>query len=668
MRPLKDVTPWPDFCVFDAEADKWVEVTKVCHVDELENIHDRSKKGNRYSFDNFNQYLNFLFSPAFEYDMVWSHWGGRYDDRFVICEAAARQYEQKMMISGNLIVVLVVVDHKGNEIKFCDSGRIMPSSAKDIGKAVGLPKLDLDRSKIGKVDPKTGKPYYSPEQIEEYCYRDCDLILKGLQGMREVLQANNCDFGFTLASIASRHVRRSDVLQWNRFYETVRDEKSGERKRVYSPKMLEADKFCLAAYFGGRNEVYKKVRVIDRLLYLNDVTSSYPASMTQPLPTYFKGFSVPPTRLVSYSGRPAIREQDITKALSKCGITDCTIWQPKQTLEHFKYPVLPVRQVKEDRVIYPWFTDDAPLEVRRGRWTNIELMELWKHGREHGLKIEIHGQADYEATTFLKPFVDRFFALRAQAKLDGDEFKQYAFKILLNSLYGKLIETLERRGVLIGSKMIKQAVDKYGVEAIERSPCPGVYFLVHESEGPFRHVAAGAYVTAYSRLIYLEGIKQCVAAGANVYYGDTDSLIIDKPVFGMGKNKELGKFGLECVITEAEFFASKVYKYRKAKEYVKPGELEWVYKAKGLNMMMNPVDDEIFAAAEAKRRFDDFTAPMRGEEAMKPIREGISSIVTDINAGWLFPHPFALQRQMKYGDTKRVHDEFGDSEPIILTG
>jgi hypothetical protein len=182
-------------------------------------------------------------------------------------------------------------------------------------------------------------------------------------------------------------------------------------------------------------------------------------------------------------------------------------------------------------------------------------------------------------------------------------------------------------------------------------------------------VAAGAYVTAYSRLIYLNGIKQAIAAGANVYYGDTDSLIVDKPVFGMGKSPVLGAFGLECVIDEAEFYASKVYRYHKLPEYVKKDESAWVYKAKGLNMMLNPLDDKAFAEAEAKRRFDDFTAVLRGEEAPKPTREGISSILTDINAGWLFPKAFALGRQMKYGDTKRVHDEYGDSEPIgLMTG
>jgi DNA polymerase type B, organellar and viral len=661
MRELKDVTPWPDFCVFDAEADNWVEVNQICHVDELVNTQDRTKKGNRRSFANIFDYFQFLWSDEFEYDMVWSHWGGRYDDRFVICEAAARQYEQKMMISGNLVVVLIVVGHNGQEIKFCDSGRIMPSSAKEIGDAVGLPKLQLDRSKIGKTDPKTGKPYYSPQEIEEYCYRDCDLILKGLQGMREVLSDNNCDFGFTLASIASRYVRRSPVVDWRRFYENVYDS-DGNRTWQYSPKMLDANKFCIPAYYGGRNEVFKRGR--HENLWLYDIASSYPSSMTKPLPTYFKGFYEPRTRLVSYSGRPAIREQNVTLALEKCGITDCTILMP-HNVEAFKYPVLPYRDRANNRVVFPLFTEAMSPTERRGRWTNIELLELWKTGREHGVKIQIHSQAIYEESAFLKPFVDKFYALRAAAKESGDKFKDYVYKILLNSLYGKLIETQERSGVLIGSKAISEAVRKYGEAAVERSPCPGVYFLKHESEGPLRHVAAGAYVTAYSRLLMLDGIKECVAAGASPYYGDTDSLIVDKPVFGLKGPKVLGKFSLDCEILEAEFFASKVYKYRKAPAYVKDG-IEWIYKAKGTNMTVNTLDDEDFKAAIAKQRFDDFTAPLRGEKAPKPMREGISSLRADINAGWLFPKSFALQRQMQYGDSKRVHDSYGDSEPLVL--
>jgi hypothetical protein len=662
LRKLTDVTPWPDFCVWDAEADNWVEINQICYVDELVNTQDRKKQGNRRSFANVHDFFEFLWSDEFEYDMVWSHWGGRYDDRFIVCEAAARQYEQKMMISGNLIVVLCVIGPNGQEIKFCDSGRIMPSSAKEIGDNVGLPKLKLDRSKIGKRDPKTGKPYYSAEEIEEYCYRDCDLILKGLQGMRDVLSANNCDFGFTLASIASRNVRRSPVVDWNRFYENVYDS-DGNRTWEYSPKMLAADKFCIPAYYGGRNEVFKR-GLHRRTLYLNDVTSSYPSSMCRPLPTYFKGFETPPTRLVSYAGRPAVREQNTTKALEKCGITDCTILMP-HNVEAFKFPVLPYRDRANNRVVFPLFTKEMSPAERRGRWTNIELLELWKTGRQHGVKIEIHSQAIFEESAFLKPFVDRFYALRAEAKRNGDKFKDYAFKILLNSLYGKLIETQERSGVLIGSKVISEAVRKYGEDAVERSPCPGVYFLKHQSEGPLRHVAAGAYVTAYSRLLMLDGIKQTVAAGGNVYYGDTDSLITDIPVFGMGGPKELGKFHMDAELLEAEFFASKVYKYRKHPAYVTDG-IEWVYKAKGTNMTVNTLDDEDFKAAIAKQRFDDFTAKLRGEEAPKPTREGISSLRADINAGWLFPQSFSLQRQMQYGDSKRVHDSYGDSEPLVL--
>ena len=51
-------------------------------------------------------------------------------------------------------------------------------------------------------------------------------------------------------------------------------------------------------------------------------------------------------------------------------------------------------------------------------------------------------------------------------------------------------------------------------------------------------------------------IKHCVETGTKVYYMDTDSLILNKPLPDfMVNNKEIGKFKLEYKVKEGVFLA-----------------------------------------------------------------------------------------------------------------
>jgi hypothetical protein len=462
MKPLSDETTWPLFAVFDAEALKWVEIFRVCHWDEF---------GGKETFDNFEQYLDYLYSSKFESNVVWSHWGGRYDTRFVIKEAVRRRWGWHAAMSGSLIIICTVTNDIGQKIKFCDSGRLLPSSVREIGKTIGLPKLELDRADLGAINPETGKPYYTAAQIEEYCFRDCEIVLKALQQLRAAMIAIGCDFGFTLASVATRRVRRGHTLQWKRFYRREKQD-NGEYKLVYSRDMLDADAYCIPAYYGGRTEVFRLGKYTNLFMY--DIRSSYPRSMIEPLPAYFKGFDLPLEKLVSFQGRPCVKVQDTQRLLEKCGVSEASIWMPNDP-ELFKFPVLPWRDDENTKVVYPLLT-----QGEKSRWTNIELLKLWEQGKEHGVRIEVHNQATFEPVAFLRPYTEQFFELRMQAKARGDKFFDYAMKILLNSMYGKLIESTEKRSVLCGDDVIKAAIEKYGENGIKESPAPGIYFQVAE--------------------------------------------------------------------------------------------------------------------------------------------------------------------------------------------
>ncbi len=624
MKPLNDFTAWPKFSVMDMEARTrpgesfGLDVCCVCHTDEF---------GNRKAFKDVTTYLDWVFT-LYQGEIIWAHWGGRYDHRFIIWEATKRNWSWQAMISGNLIIILIVTNGNGKTIKFCDSSRLMPDSVASIGKTVGLEKFKEDRTAIDQM---------SWDQVTTYCYRDCDIVLRGLQQMRTTLLSVGCDFAFTLASIATRYVRRSGVLNLYKFYE--KDKLTG--KYQYSKMMQQADKFAWAAYFGGRVEVFR-LGMFDGPLYYYDITSSYPKSMTFELPSYFWAFE-PPLK-------------SLEKSLQKCGISEATVHIPQRA---FYANILAVKN--HGKLTFPWGNF-------RGRWTNVELMELWKRGRDKGVKIELHGQSVYEPLPFLRPFVETFYGLRREALENSDSFQSYAFKIFQNALYGKLTETSLKRSVLFGD-LVDEAIEQYGdlvitndyealtkamadeagipdslrTKMIEASETPGVYMLNTLAEGPFKHVAAGSYVTALSRLRLLDGIEACLAAGARVFYSDTDSIITDKPVFP-DVGKQLGEWHLEHIIQKAEIYSSKVYKMTTSK-----GEV--IYKAKGMQV-------------DSEEKWNQFTGGLRGEQHPKAIKAGIRGFLTDIAHGSVEPKSFELKRQMLNGDLKRNHLEDGDSEAL----
>jgi hypothetical protein len=583
MKPLRTERNWPQIAVYDIEAEQWVNVAIVCHVDEY---------GNRKVFPNVRSYVDWLFHD-FEGDHVWAHWGGHYDHRFVIHEATLRGWDWETIQSGGLIVLVKVQHRTGRVIHFCDSARLMPGSVEKIGKTVGLPKLDVDRSHIEKL---------TISEMVEYCFRDCDIVVRGLQHMRDTLTEVGADFAYTLASIASRWVRRSEVLDWRRFFDDA-------ECKEYLPDMLHADAFCMPAYFGGRVECFRVGR-FDGPLYYYDIRSSYPWSMTQELPAY----------------PDQIRVTTDLDVLNLPGISEATVHVPHRTY----VPLLPVR--KKGKLIFP-------VGTLHGRWTHLELTAAM----ERGARVELHKSATFESASFLRPFVSTFFDLRKAAISDDDSFRSYAYKICLNSLYGKLVETVDRKSTIHGRKAYNRAKAVHGIESIYPTSAPGIYSIRSQQEGPFRHVAAGAYVTARSRLRLLAGLEAALHKGGRVFYCDTDSIITDVELDP--EPDLLGHFKLEAKLAELETVCPKVYRAVTSEGAV-------IHKVKGM-----PVRG--LSPEQTEERFRSYV------EGRAVTRDGISGFASDISHGRIAPRAQVLSRALRNPDSKRVHRD-GDSLPLVL--
>jgi len=656
MKPLrrKNRTEFPPIAVFDIEATEWVNVRVVCHVDEY---------GNRVSFSDIESYLRWLMED-FEGDAVWSHFGSGYDNRFLV--DVVQQWEgssYKAIMSGGLPIIFIVQNSeytvpskkhgrmRERQIRLLDSFRLLPTSLRNIGKSIGHNKMEVDRARIEKL---------TPQEVADYCFDDCDILLKGMQTFRDTIEGEGGIYSPTSASIASNFIRADPNIDWKRFFEPSSNYKrySGESFEMMEPHsrpgMIQADEFSESAYYGGRCEVFRR-GCFDGPLYYYDIASAYPWAMTQKLPFYFLGMK---------HGAPWERRGELEKILKHPGISDAYVSIPKGI---FAIPPLPVRS-DSGKVVFA--------EGRfHGRWTNAELWALYKRGKNKGVRITVSCWASYTGVAFAKDFVDRFYRLRKQAKQSGDEGLSMIYKILLNSCYGKLAQQLDQSCFVYGDawEFLRQAAEEDG--RLRPCPLPGVSEIVEETAGPFRHVAAGAYVTALARLKLLEGIERAMKAGARLYYCDTDSIIVDKPVPGWGDSKELGQWELEHTFKSAEFLCPKVYR-----AVTDAGDL--VIKAKGTSLKSQLEPSETKEAHDRERLLrwavyardisrwaSDVCAHLSEDEISYygRVQAGLLGWRSGVRQGSVQPQVSLLDRMARNGDTKRDHH--GDmSAPLYLRG
>lgn len=542
MRPLKKSkrTVFPPIAVYDIEAINWTDVQVVCHLDEL---------GNRKSFRGVQEYLTWLLE-SFDGDAVWAHFGSGYDNRFLIEEAQAWHGTSfKAIMSGGLPIIFILENDgftrpsaktgrdRPRQVKLLDSFRLLPTSLASVGKSLGHPKMEVDRSRIEQL---------TFAEQEAYCFDDCEILLAGLQRFRDTIMAQDGSYSPTSASIASNFIRSDTTIKWKEFFEPSSNylRYSGESFAAglpgSVPGMLQADEFSEGAYYGGRCEVFRR-GCCDGPLYYYDIASAYPWAMKQKLPLYFRGFHPG----ADWNDQPALE-----KILTTSGISDAFVDIPEGA---FDIPPLPVR-LTNGKVVFA--------EGKfRGRWTNVELLHLFKVGKKRGVRITITSWCRFKEVAFARPFVDMFYALRKTAKEQGDECQSMIYKILLNSCYGKLAQQLEQSCYVFGPAydFLCEAAEEEG--RLKPCPMPGMHEIVEETPGPFRHVAAGAYVTALARLKLIQGIEKAVNLGARIYYCDTDSIIIDRQIPAWNKSKDLGSWELEHTITEAEFLCPKVYRF-----------------------------------------------------------------------------------------------------------
>jgi DNA polymerase elongation subunit (family B) len=161
-------------------------------------------------------------------------------------------------------------------------------------------------------------------------------------------------------------------------------------------------------------------------------------------------------------------------------------------------------------------------------------------------------------------------------------------KLLLNSLYGRfgMIDSFPNIDIMDVSDFIKfeelfsdDIIDFVQLDnkimVIYRSNQKNINTLLDgHKESHNVSIAIASAITAYAR-IHMSQFKN--NSDYNLFYSDTDSIYIDKPLSeDLVNSKILGKMKLENIIKKGIFLAPKVY-------YLLTEDEKMIYKVKGLS-------------------------------------------------------------------------------------
>lgn len=216
-------------------------------------------------------------------------------------------------------------------------------------------------------------------------------------------------------------------------------------------------------------------------------------------------------------------------------LLEATVHVAKKPITRMVTP-LPIR--KDGKLIFPQGTF-------RGFWTQYEL-SIFNPPKDTRI-IDIHSVILFKADWLFIEYIDTFYKLKSDAKRHGDTVMYQVAKLFMNSLYGKWAEH-KRVSVMMSKEefsrfLFEKLIDNwknvsielaydldYGVINVDstRITAIGGYYEVKTKEymEPY-NAAISTFITSFARSVLREYMYMVKEAGGQVFYCDTDSLIVD---------------------------------------------------------------------------------------------------------------------------------------------
>jgi len=366
------------------------------------------------------------------------------------------------------------------------------------------------------------------------------------------------------------------------------------------------------AYYGGVVEVFKNEGT--NLKYY-DVTSLYPFAMLNDMPTGNMLFSTD-FNINNYFGIVFVE-------------VDTSGLDPK----YLDYPLLPH---KIDGRMY------NPL----GKWIGWYFSEEIKLAISFGYRIKVlYGYKFDKTSGIFNSFISKYFDIKAG--LSYIKMDRTTAKMILNSLYGRLgMKPYQDNIEIVDSNKAVDILSKFNVKEqysvtedlefirYENKPISGFLELYGKDEylnfmldcdskniSVNQSLPSAIAITAYARMYMFKVIYKLIDLGIDIYYMDTDSIVVNQVIPEELIGNKLGQFKLEQDVEQAYFISPKLYALKTIS-----GNL--IVKAKGIgsklefNQFETLIKNE--AIVQAQERW--FKDPANANITIKNINMHISSV------------------------------------------
>lgn len=536
------------------------------------------------AFYSIEEFLNHVIHRDYSGYRFYAHFGGRFDIVFFLPYFEAlnlRGYEVEYSFVSSSII-RATIRQNGHTWTFCDSSFLFNQGLDKIGEAIGLPKLksslseycpcgDKERCRAGRCPLGGGFNEAPLEKLIPYNERDCLIPFVAIERLIEIVESIGGEVRFTLASTALATFRKVFL-----------------RQDIPTSKVV--NRAIHEAYIASRIESVTPIpRGGGGRLY--DINSSFPFSMTMPLP-----------------GK--LRADGWNRDLSEYCVAKVKIEVPEQYL-----PPLPVRG-KKGGIYFPY-------GIWEGWYASPDIECLEEAG---GRVLEVIEAYHFEPFNDFAEYVNTIYPMRAAT---DDPMWKYVLKILLNALYGKLGEREEKETRTYSPKYTKCPHSPRCDPSCVRLIRPGLYAIRETVDIPHQHLPIPIFTTARSR----RWLWQYASRAEALAYMDTDG-IASASEFAANP-KALGALKFEGYYRKAHFFGPKAYAYEKSENGV-----DWrdVVRFKGMRNLTREEFDRVVIECEKlpQERFrGPRTAlnPLPGEVASRGIgREtflkGVSHVCT----------------------------------------
>jgi hypothetical protein len=223
-----------------------------------------------------------------------------------------------------------------------------------------------------------------------------------------------------------------------------------------------------------------------------------------------------------------------------------------------------------------------------------------------------------------------------EAKRNKNEI-QLVYKLILNSLYGKFAEKLEKDVIQPFNLEIEELRDIKEFERIKNY----IRYTIENEPASYNIVIWSVYVTAYARLMLYEEMTRL-----NAIYCDTDSIITNQKT---PSGLKLGDLELEYKIKEGFIVKPKFYAFRTSEKEI--------CKIKGVSELLG--FDDFYSRVKKKSDYVEFR--------YKKFCKFKEALRRDLKPNEIIE----VIKRLEKKDSKRIftklqHNRLNDSKPLII--